>query len=237
MRYELAPPTGCHRRMMSGGGVPALRSTFRPVGGGKPPPVVNDHGFGTDPAASGTPSTSVPETVTLYRVRVWNAAVWDSVRTVFPPDQLGVSVIEGRMFHVTLPGSIASLNVTTIGVATGTPVAPSAGSVVTICGATHCARNCHGFGGDPVTLSFLFPSKSKHDTVAVYQSHSVSDVVWLRVTRMSPFVQARVNVMPPGFVVITNVPVLIASLKSRMIGAARGTFCWLFAGFVRTRYG
>src|SRR3989304_5814259 len=106
--------------------------------------AVKDHGFGTGPGISGFPTVSCPATVIVYVAPTANAAVWVSVRTVFPtvhPEPSNVNPVT-----VTEPVFIPLLNVTTTSEVRRTPAAPPAGIVHVIWGLGQKAVKVLGFG-------------------------------------------------------------------------------------------
>src|SRR5438445_9648477 len=93
----------------------ATRLTVRPPGADTKHVVVNDHGFGTGPAARRFPSLLLPLTVTVYCVHVASAGLGVSVRTVSPAVQAELPPAPGGKPTVTVGVSIPRLNVTTNG--------------------------------------------------------------------------------------------------------------------------
>src|SRR6266581_7844610 len=123
---------------------------------------------------------------------------------------LEVSPMFGLIVHEIEAGFIGSLNVTVIGEACGTPTSPSRGFVLRICGGTQCARNCHGFGFEPVTLTRLLFPVSFADTVTVYSAQSVNDPEWVTVTMVFPPDQEGGSVPADGLTDMENVAALAA---------------------------
>src|SRR5213594_4985978 len=106
------------------------------------------------------------------------------VRTMSPLDQTEFTVAPGTKLGVTVPVAIALLNVTTIGAVEPTPTAPSRGTVETICGGVHAARNEEEFGTGPAINGF--PSTSLPEIVTEYIVHSRNITEWLTMTVRFP---------------------------------------------------
>src|SRR3990170_1998024 len=111
--------------------------------------VEKDQGFGTGPGASGFASRSSPTAVTRYDVHSANITECVSVRTVSLPDHQSEIPTPGATATVTVPMSIGSLNVSTIGASRGTRASPSTGSVDATYGGVQIVRNDHGVGTGP----------------------------------------------------------------------------------------
>src|SRR3990172_1983093 len=181
----------------------------RPAGGRF---AVKDHGFGTGPGISGFPRVSEPVTVIVYVAPTANAAVWVSVRIVFPPLHTEPSNV--TPVTVTEAGFIALLNVTTTSEVRRTPVAPSAGLVTVICGLGQKAVKVHGFGTPWAGSSGKLSSASRPVIVIVYAWHWVNGTAWVRVRVVEVTSQLATNVMPGGAITHVTVPGFIASLNT-----------------------
>ena len=193
------------------------------------------HGFGTGPATRGRPTKSVPPVISaVYCVHCVNAVVWARVSTVFVGVfHEGMPVMPPLIVHPTEAMFIASLNVTTMFAVRGTPVAPLAGSVVTMNGLIPTLWKLHGFGTGPGTSRFPEVSRPAV-TWTVYVVSSVNGVEWLIVRTVFPGFQVSDLPTKAGAAIVTTVPTFIPWLNVMTMSAASGTFVDAFAGFVFT---
>src|SRR5437867_535809 len=199
--------------------------------------VVNDHGSGTlgPGIRRACPSSPLPSTKMLYAVQFWKSVVCVRVSVWLLFDHVRVSAMFGVGFTTTVGGAIGSLNCTTIGLASGTRVSESFGSVDVMYGDTQIVEKLHGFGARPFTSgkpATLLPAV----ICTVYCVHSVNGVWLMSISIWNRHVMFRIRTL---FGAIWNwtVAASIASLKAMRMTVFSETFVSPSPGLVAIIYG